>query len=307
MDLRRTTSYANPLCMNAKPATSVSPDWDDLRLFLAVVRRGSFLQASRIVGMVPSSLSRRMDRLESGIGQMLLQRGAEGVRPTTRGRKLATVAEAMERAFAAQGDPAEGLGGTVTLSAGEGFTPILLDVIAAMRAELPGCDIELLTDQRLVKVAKGAADIAIRTVHLGEPSLIYRSVAQIRFGLYASPDYAAQLGPDPRVEAAELIDLVAPLGEMPVMRVARAMGFGSRRLRLSSFDALAGAVREGLGVGVLPRISADDLLPLFDHVELPPMDVYVVAHPDGLKEPQVRLAFDLCCDRLRRHLMVTRI
>lgn len=284
--------------MDAKP----NLDWDDLRLFLAVVRRGSFLQASRIAGMAPSSLSRRMDRLEGALGQALLQRGAEGVRPTARGRQLVTVAEAMERTLVVDAGAVEGAGSTVTLSAGEGFTPILMEVIAALRDAMPGCGVELLTDQRLVKVAKGAADIAVRTVHLGEPSLVYRTAAQIPFGLYARKDYAHVLGPDAKVHQAELIDLVAPLGEMPVMRVARALGFASRPLRLSSFDALAMAVHAGMGVGALPRISAGGLVRLFPYVELPPLDVYVVAHPDGLKEPQTRLAFDLCCDHIQREL-----
>lgn len=287
--------------MNAKPDL----DWDDLRLFLAVVRRGSFLQASRVVGMVPSSLSRRMGRLEDMFGQALLHRGAEGVRPTARGQQLVAVAEAMERALAAQTGAREGDGSTVTLTAGEGFTPILLDVIAALRTAMPGCGVELLTDQHLVKVAKGAADIAVRTVHLGEPSLIYRMVAQIPFGFYASEDQAYALGPTPQVHQADLIDLVAPLGEMPVMRFVRAMGFASRPLRLSSFDALAVAVRAGMGVGVLPCLSANGLTRLFPHVELPPLDVYVVAHPDGLREPQIRLAFDLCCGYIQRELALS--
>lgn len=287
--------------MNAKP----NLDWDDLRLFLAVVRRGSFLQASRVAGLAPSSLSRRMDRLEGALGQALLQRGAEGVRPTARGRQLIAVAEAMERTLVADAGAVEGAGSTVTLSAGEGFTPILMEVIAELRDAMPGCGVELLTDQRFVKVAKGAADIAVRTLHLGEPSLVYRTVAQIPFGLYASKEYAQSLGSDAQVHQAELIDLVAPLGEMPVMRAVRALGFASRPLRLSSFDALAIAVQAGMGVGVLPRISAGGLVRLFPDVELPPLDVYVVAHPDGLKEPQIRLAFDLCCDHIQRELAQT--
>lgn len=282
--------------MNAKQ----NLDWDDLRLFLAVVRRGSFLQASRIVGMVPSSLSRRMDRLEDALGQALLHRGSEGVRPTARGRQLVAVAEAMERTLAPQVGVSDGAGSTVTLSSGEGFTPILIDVIAELRSVMPGCWVELLTDQRLVKMAKGAVDIAVRTVHLGEPSLIYRTVAQIPFGFYASEEYFRTLGSHPQMHQAELIDLASPLSEMAVMRAVRAMGFAARPLRLSSFDALTMAIRAGMGVGVLPCISAEGLVQLFTHVELPPLDVYVVAHPDGLKEPQIRLAFDVCCDHIQR-------
>ena len=42
-------------------------NWDDLRLLLAVARRGNLLQAGEALGMAPSILSRRITMAEAAL------------------------------------------------------------------------------------------------------------------------------------------------------------------------------------------------------------------------------------------------
>ena len=39
------------------------------------------------------------------------------------------------------------------------------------------------------KIVRGAADIAVRTTHLGEPSLIYRFIDRLAYGVFADAAY----------------------------------------------------------------------------------------------------------------------
>ena len=74
------------------------PDWQDLRLFLELDRRGSFRAASAVVGLSINTLRRRIDDLEAQLGVTLLTRHAAGIRLTTEGEAILAAARTMERA-----------------------------------------------------------------------------------------------------------------------------------------------------------------------------------------------------------------
>ena len=54
-------------------------DWDDLRIFHALVSSGSMSSAARKLGIGQPTVSRRLEQLETRIGARLVTRGAEGV------------------------------------------------------------------------------------------------------------------------------------------------------------------------------------------------------------------------------------
>lgn len=105
---------------------ALQANWDDLRLLLAVSRRGSFLRAGQLLGIAASTVSRRLTQLEAALGEPLVERGVEGCRLTSRGQSLvdvATAAEAGLRRQAVADTPGlhTELSGSVLVSAGEGF------------------------------------------------------------------------------------------------------------------------------------------------------------------------------------------
>ncbi len=48
-----------------------------------------------------------------------------------------------------------------------------------------------------------------------------------------------------------------------------------------------------MGVAVLPRILAKDLIELFVDLPLPDMDVYMVTRPQALKQPHIKCFFSI--------------
>jgi DNA-binding transcriptional LysR family regulator len=264
-------------------------NWDDLRLLLAVSRRGSFLKAGDMLGVAASTLSRRMTQLEEAVGEALVERGVDGVRLTLRGASLVEAAQGLEAELAHQTRlHHEGLSGTVSISAGDGFVGLVCEASRLFTARQPGCSVDFSVDHNMVKVSRGVADIAVRTVHLGEPSLIYRHLAAIHFGIYAEPAFAAALGTAPVPADAPMIDLLPPLDQLPHLRGARALGFSSARLRVSSFSAQLEGVRQGAGVAVLPTALGGDLCEPFGAIDLPPLDVFLVTRPQAVNQPHVR-------------------
>ena len=194
---------------------ALQANWDDLRLLLAVSRRGSFLQAGQLLGIAASTVSRRLTQLEGALGEPLVERGVEGCWLTPRGQSLVDVAQAAEAGLRRQtvtsmSEPHTELSGTVVVSAGEGFSSCVLEAASRFTCAHPRCSVELLITADFHKIVRGAADIAVRTAHLGEPSLIYRPLGRLAYGVFADASYLKRF-PEVTPATAVNIALLPPL------------------------------------------------------------------------------------------------
>jgi len=270
-------------------------DWDDVRLLMHVGRRGSLFRAGAELGLAASTISRRLTALEKMAGAVLVERGVDGCRLTERGRALAEIGEQMEGRLgqeAARSASQGSLSGTVTISAGDGFINIVSAAAEAFLRKHPQCLVDFSVDVDFAKVSRGAVDLAIRTVKLNEPSLIYRSLGKVAFALFCSEAFARKLPRTPEPASTDYIALLPPLNQSNHMRAATRAGFARERFRVSSFTGQLQAVRDGLGVAVLPRQLAQGLTEVFREIHLPDMEVYLVTRPTAAKQPHIRACMD---------------
>ena len=290
---------------------ALQANWDDLRLLLAVSRRGSLLQAGQLLGIAASTVSRRLTQLEAALGEPLVERGVEGCWLTARGQSLVEVAVAAEAGLRRQAvaDVSGGqteLCGSVLVSAGEGFSSCVLEAASRFTSLHPRCSVELMVTADFHKIVRGAADIALRTAHLGEPSLIYRPMGELAYGVFADARYLKQF-PGMSLATAVNIALLPPLDMLPQMRAAKAAGLDRAQISVNSFAVQLESVRQGMGVAVLPRILAKGLNEVFLDLELPDMEVYLVTRPQALKQAHIRCFFDILERVLLEALSVERV
>ncbi len=182
------------------------------------------------------------------------------------------------------------LSGSVVVSAGEGFSSCVLEAASRFTTLHPRCSVELLITADFHKIVRGVADIAVRTTHLGEPSLIYRSIGRLAYGVFADAGYVKRF-PGLTPATAVNIGLLPPLDMLPQMRLAKAAGLDRTQISVSSFAVQLESVRRGMGVAVLPRILAKDLIGLFPDLQLPDMEVYLVTRPQALKQAHIKCFF----------------
>ena len=71
-------------------------DWDDLRFFLAIAREGSVSGAARVLGVNHSTVSRRIQNLESKHGVRLFNRQRDGYEMTEAADSIYDQALAIE-------------------------------------------------------------------------------------------------------------------------------------------------------------------------------------------------------------------
>jgi len=73
-------------------------DWDDLRVFLASARTGSFKEGARRLGLDPTTVARRIQRLEDALHTTLFVRSPRGLQLTAAGAELLEASQAVEGA-----------------------------------------------------------------------------------------------------------------------------------------------------------------------------------------------------------------
>ncbi|RME68327.1 MAG: LysR family transcriptional regulator, partial [Alphaproteobacteria bacterium] len=71
-------------------------DWNDLRHFLELSRRGKLSLAARRLDVDHTTVARRVAALEAALGTRLFDRSPKGYRLTESGQRLLPLAEAME-------------------------------------------------------------------------------------------------------------------------------------------------------------------------------------------------------------------
>ena len=105
-------------------------EWGDVRVFLAVMRKRSFGEAARSLGVSHPTVGRRIKALEDEAQQALFRRTKEGLVLTDAGDRVLKLAEAvensalaMERRLAGNHDRLEGL---LRISSAEWFANYVL-------------------------------------------------------------------------------------------------------------------------------------------------------------------------------------
>ncbi len=243
------------------------PDWDDLRIFLAVLRGGSMIAAARYTGLDHSTITRRIGKLEERIGQLLLHRSPAGVTPTEAGALLAQYAQRIADEIAAARSlldaQEEQVSGVVRLATPEAFGLYLVaPAIAELYRRHPNLQLELMPETRSISLSRREADMAVVLTQPPRGQVVARRLVDYRLGLYASKDYLARTEPLADIAALRGHPLVWYIDEMidlPELRYLDQIAGGSSSVfRSSSIAAQQAAVAGGLGYGALHVFAAED-------------------------------------------------
>ncbi|MBB5221439.1 DNA-binding transcriptional LysR family regulator [Amaricoccus macauensis] len=286
-------------------------DWDDLKVFLGVAREGSTLAAARALGVNQTTVGRRVHALEHALGLTLFARRSTGYALTEHGRSLLPAAEVVELAVNEAVAEAERLRrlarSVVRVTAPEVvFHHLIAHIVAAYHDERPGVTIEQVASDNHLDLAAGEADIAFRATEQRIPeTLIARRLPDFGWTVYCSRSYAAENGMPQTPDA--LREHAAVLYDKPLSATARSRWMAVRvdenRIvaRCNTVGNMRGAVRAGMGVGLLPCIDAEQdtgLLRCFAPLPELAGPWYLLMTPELQRLPAVRRFADFAVARL---------
>lgn len=241
----------------------------DLRLFHAIAQLSSITRAAEAQHLSLPAASARVKALEAHAGVPLLHREARGVSLTPAGEAFLHHARGIlrqtEHLRAELQEYARGLRGHVRIHANTtAVTDILPAVLPAFLKAHPKVNVELQEKQNpeiALGVLDGRADVGIvstrmdtpglRAIHFSTDSLVLVVPRGHRLARRKSIAFADTLGePHVSMHAGSTIrDQLA--------KVTAQAGKPLRlRVELSSFDAVCRMVAAGVGIGVVPEMSA---------------------------------------------------
>lgn len=239
-----------------------SDRYGTLRLFVRVGVLRSFTAAAHEAAMAQSTVSRRIQLLESGLGIQLFQRTTRTVRLTADGeRYLARIRAALDALDAADDEVRQGgaLRGTLRVTAPTGFGHRrVAPVVEAYLAQHAGVSVELTLTDRYVGLTEESYDLAIRLGALDDSSL--RRIALGRFHrlVVASPALIDRVGPIDSPEQLSGHECLIYTSLADVRRWVLHDGGAERsvpvrgRLRSNHLPTLHQAALRGAGFAALP-------------------------------------------------------
>jgi DNA-binding transcriptional LysR family regulator len=231
-----------------------SLSWDDLQVFLAVLREGSFTRAAARLGVEQSTISRRVQSLEACVGRPLFNRDRRGPTPTDLGERLRVHAERVESEVHALLDVAEkherAIEGRVRLATTEALAVQVLipTLLPALRKKHPKLFVDLVTSDNVADLSAREADLALRFFRPTRGDLRAQKLATLPIAPIASRRYRAE-----KKKPAELDWIVYELSgrRAPELELFEKSVQATPVLRTNGYVACVEAVRAGMGVALL--------------------------------------------------------
>lgn len=282
---------------------NAQPDWDHIRVFLAVARVGRVAAAARRLGVQHTTISRQLAALEAELGAALFYRTAGGYLLTAEGESILAAAEAMEQSAVAIGarvsESVGKLSGRVRVWLPPEFaSDWLAPHLPTFRKRYPELELLVLVGTRSLDLSRAETELAVQGPRPHQSGLVTSRIGKSAMRLYASRQFVGRR--DLHIEDADSardVPLLIYTAQFQMLQKASwfqpAIAAANVVMQSNSTHLLLSSARAGVGVAVLPQFVArnyDDLVPVSDAVA--DNDMWLVTHPEFRKDQKVRAVAD---------------
>lgn len=287
----------------------MNPNWDDVRYFLAVCRKSSFVAAATELKVNQSTVSRRISALENTLQTRLFERTEKGCRLTAAAEKLLPFAEKVETLLGGIGDNIAGenqqLTGTIRIGAPDGFgNYFLAPRINTFQDEHPELTVELQAVPMYFSLAKREIDLSITVEQPTSLNIIARRLTKYRLGLYATKGYLAG---KPAIRNADDLKEHRIISYIDNLLFDNDLNFINEffpglqaKFKSTTVIAQKNAVFSGCGIGVIPYFMVEkkpDLVPVLPETYIE-RNYWLQVHPDSKELVRVRATMDFIIEQV---------
>lgn len=281
-----------------------APDWDCIRLFLEVARRGSFRAAAEHCNTSINLLRRRIMELEHALGVKLMTRHVTGIKVTPEGQTVLAAAEQMEAAsfrFTRAGQRNKPIEGKVRLAVTEGLgTFWVVPRLVEFQRAYPRLLVDLQCSMKTADAMRLEADVVIQLERPTTPDLKAVRLGRMHIAPFASRSYIDTYGCPTTHEEMLNHRVVLHMADQTkaeehleqVFPGKPLIGFVSMINNVSS--AHYWAIAKGAGIGWLPTYATAigaRVIPVNVNVIFP-YDIWLSYHPEAAQIPRVRKMID---------------
>ena len=272
-------------------------DLNLIQVFSEITKNESFTKAGTILKMDKSTISSKLNKLETILGQRLLNRSTRSVTLTEAGatyyrycQQILETAKEAELVTINQENDAFGLLRISTTNVLSNY--FINKIIDPYMLENTKVDVELVLGYEQIDLAKAQIDIALRldvgAKGLKDSSLIAKKFNSSEIGLFCSPSYKKKLGVIAsliHLDEVDFIEFTRGSSLNLIHKFIKNQGHDIKiktRLKVNDINTCKEAAISGLGVVILPKISITEelknkqLIQLLPKIAWPKIDLYAV-------------------------------
>ncbi|MEH6403141.1 MAG: LysR family transcriptional regulator [Sneathiella sp.] len=270
-------------------------NWNDLKYLIAVHREGTLSAASKALNVNQTTVSRRLQSLETYLKAPLFQRTNGSLLLTQEGLNILPLAEDAEAAFLKlekQASIPQHIQGPLKITSIDSLiNEILLPALPSLLKTHPNLEVNLHGASNNLEISKFEADIGIRLARPDSGTMIVSKLSNIGLAIYGTKEMeqkAKTVGLD-KLPWAKYDDQLSQLPEMQWLDAS----YPSIRPSVKSYSAstLSNVIARGIAVGILPCFLGDSL-PTLKRLSGPhpiiDREVWLVMHSDANRTPRVK-------------------
>jgi len=274
-------------------------DWDKLKIFYAVAEAGSFTNATAVLNITQSAISRQIQSLEQDLNVQLFERHARGLTLTENGEYVYKTAHEvickLKEVETSLGDQKNKPSGKLTITTVRSFgTHWLTPRIQEFMNLNPEIEIELIFDDKELDLSTRQADIGIFMRRPKQLNYIQRKLVDINYHIYGSTKYLEKYGIPKTTNDLNKHRFIS-FGKgapSPVFNPDWALKLGNKDnkkrkpiMKVNSVMGLLLAVESGVGLAALPDYlvsQSQNVIKVLSKSEGPITEAHFV-YPQSLK------------------------
>ena len=274
-------------------------DWDKLKIFHAVAQAGSFTEASGILNLSQSAISRQIQSLEQTLKTSLFERHARGLSLTEDGEILFKTANEviihLKGVETSLMEKKEKPSGKLIVTTVVGFGSIWLTPrIKEFMDKYPEMEVEVIVTDKELDLSTREADVAIWMRQPMQLSYIQKKLIDINYHIYGSPKYLEENGYPNTVKDLDKHKFIvygkgtpSPLSQTDwILKVGKKDSSKRKSvMRVNNIYSLLLAVESGVGLAALPDYMVQEkstLVKVLPNVDGPKYEAHFV-YPQSLK------------------------
>lgn len=275
----------------------------NIKAFLATVREGSFSGAARRLGVAPSVIVKRINRLEDQMHTRLFVRSTRRLTLTDTGERsetrFRTIVAEVEDALESGRSVSRGVEGHLRIKCPTTLTIMYVgDVLAEFQLAHPNVSIEVALIDRSVNPVEEGFDMAIGALPASYSNVLDEPLCAYPRVVCAAPSYIAQRG-EP-VHPRDLIehDCLTFLATGTTWSFQSPRGVIDvevrSRFNVNDSQVLHAAARKGLGVATIAKyiardsIASGELKPLLTDYPVPELWLKALVPHNRSQKPAVQ-------------------
>ncbi|HBE9177304.1 LysR family transcriptional regulator [Serratia fonticola] len=286
---------------------------ENLSLFIDIARNGSFSSVARRHGVNPSSIMRKINRLEDVMRIKLFIRSPRGLMLTDAGEALylrsIKILDALSDMYSEIGSMNTGLKGILRVSCLPTFAKLhIFPWLSEFKKNFPDIDLALDLTERLTNPSIERLDAVIRIGPLKDSALYATHIVDQYWIACASPFYLQNHGHPSGLDELEGHHLLDKFQDPYSICWRRVIYQDPERkhhiyLRCNDFDALRISAVHGLGIAFLPNwvvgtdINAGRLVKVFDDPQRQTQEIHLLR-----AEPKISPRLTVFLQALHKHL-----